>query len=363
MKIVAVRSTRLRVPLQVPVSAAIGSFSAVGYLLVELRADDGRTGSAHLTVPDGTGLAALDALLQDLQPLVLGQDPRDTLGLWQRLQRAGHWLGPAGAWSFVMSALDMACWDLAGQHAGLPLQQLWGSTRETVPVYGSGRMWLAQPLGDIVAEARGFVASGFRALKMRVGSEDLRRDVERVQAVRDAVGPSIALMVDGNQCLGVARAVSLAHALQPLNIAWLEEPVPAQDVWGMAEVRRRSSIPLAAGENLYTAHDFRALFEAGAVDIVMPDLQRVGGYTGLRRIAEAAAQRGITTSPHAFAWASAACMAALPEPGPVEWMPRGDLLYGRTTQLAPDGALRLPDGAGSGLRFDPGFVERHRVGP
>ena len=363
MKITAVETTRLRLPMAVPVSAAIGSFASIGYLLVALVDDDGRRGLSHLTVPDAVGLASLDELLHDLQPQIVGCDPRDTEALWARLLRAGHWLGPAGAWSFVLSAVDIACWDLAGQAAGEPLHRLWGSRRETVPVYGSGRMWLAQPLADIVAEARAFVDAGFQAMKMRVGSPEVQRDVERVSAVREAVGPSIGLMVDCNQSLEVEHAVRLAHALEPFDIAWFEEPVAAHDVKATAEVRRRIAIPVAAGENLYTAHEFEALFDAGAVDIVMPDLQRVGGYTGMRRVAAEAAQRGITVSPHAFAWHSAACIAPLAAPGPVEWMPRGDLLFGRTTRLEADGSFRLPEGAGSGLVFDAGFVERHRVAP
>lgn len=359
MRITELVHETFRVPTGTAVSASIGSFDAVSYLAVTLRTDDGYVGCSHLQVPGSLGLAALRALLDDFRDMVIDRDPRDTDGFARLAWQRAFWLGQAGLWAFVTSALDVAMWDIAGQAAGLPLHRLWGGLRDAVDVYGSGRMWLAQSLESIVNEARGYVGQGFRAIKMRVASPELARDVERVAAVRTAIGPGVRLMVDCNQGLDLAAATRLAEALAPFDIAWLEEPLPFHDVAGHAELRRRTGIPIATGENLYLPSEFEAFLSADAVDVLMPDLQRCGGFTGLNRIAAQCAAAGVTLSPHAYAWHSTHSVAAFAPDGLVEYMPRGDTMFGLTPVLR-EGRLVLPQGPGTGLSYAAPWREAFR---
>ncbi|NML46185.1 mandelate racemase/muconate lactonizing enzyme family protein [Ramlibacter sp. G-1-2-2] len=359
MKITALEQRTLSVPTGTAVSASIGSFDAVSYLVLTLHTDSGLAGSSHIQVPGRFGVQALRALVDDFAGLVVGRDPCDTAGFAELSWKRAFWLGQSGLWAFATSALDVAMWDIAGQAAGQPLWRLWGGKRDGVDVYGSGRMWLAQPLDSIVAEARDFVAQGFRAIKMRVASPELQRDVQRVAAVREAIGPGVRLMVDCNQGLDLERAVQLAAALRPYDIAWIEEPLPFHDVAGHAELRRRIDIPIATGENLYLPQEFEAFLAQGAVDVLMPDLQRCGGYTGMNRIAQACAAAGVRFSPHAYAWHSTHSVAACSGGGLVEYMPRGDQMFGRRSVLH-DGLLQVPQEAGTGLRYDPPWLEQYR---
>ncbi|HMS81506.1 MAG TPA: mandelate racemase/muconate lactonizing enzyme family protein [Burkholderiaceae bacterium] len=359
MKITDLTLTECVVPTGTAVSAAIGSFDSVGYLVLALHTDGGPTGRSHLQVPGRFGIGALRALLDDFRPLVVGRDPLDTEGFARLSWQRAFWLGQSGLWSFVPWALAVAMWDIAGRAAGQPLHRLWGATHETVDVYASGRLWLAQPLASIVDEARESVAQGFRAIKMRIGSDDPARDVARVAAVRDAIGPRVRLMVDCNQGLDLDRAIGLAAALHPYDIAWIEEPLPFHDVDGHATLRRRSRIPVATGENLYLPSEFEAFLAAGAVDVLMPDLQRCGGYTGMNRIARQCARAGVRCSPHAYAWHASHSVAAFAEDGLVEHMPRGDRMFGRTLSLR-DGRLPLPGDPGTGLEYDPAWLAQGR---
>lgn len=358
MKITDLRYAVLSVPTGTPVSASIGTFDAVSYLVVTLQADTGHAGRGHIQVPGTFGLAALRALLEDFRTVVLDRDPRDTAGFAQLCDRRAFWLGASGLWAFVVSTLDVAMWDLVGQAAQQPLHRLWGGRRDAVQIYGSGRMWLAQSLDSVVAEALDSVAQGFRALKMRVGSAEMSRDLGRIAAVREAIGPGVKLMVDCNQGLDLDRATRFADALRPYDITWIEEPLPLHDVKGYAALRRRSEIPLATGENLYLAPEFEAFLEAQAVDVLMPDLQRCGGYTGMNRIAEQCAQAKVRFSPHAYAWHSSHSVAAFSDDGIVEYMPRGDTMFGRATTLV-DGQMLLPLGGGTGLNYDPAWLAAH----
>ncbi|MDB5861035.1 MAG: hypothetical protein JWQ76_4724 [Ramlibacter sp.] len=212
-----------------------------------------------------------------------------------------------------------------------------------------------------MAEARDYVAQGFRAIKMRVASPELERDVQRVAAVREAIGPGVQLMVDCNQGLDLERATQLAAALRPYGIAWLEEPLPFHDVAGHAALRLRTDIPIATGENLYLPQEFEAFLAQHAVDVLMPDLQRCGGYTGMNRIAQACARAGVRLSPHAYAWHSTHTVAAFADDGLVEFMPRGDLMFGRATVLR-DGLVPLPQEPGTGLRYDPQWLRQYQEG-
>jgi L-alanine-DL-glutamate epimerase-like enolase superfamily enzyme len=362
VKIIGFECRTFSVPTGTAVTASIGSFDAVSYLVLELRTDDGLSGTSHLQVPGRFALGALRSLLDDFRGVVIGRDPRDAAAFADEAWRRAFWLGPSGLWAFATSAIDVAMWDLAGQAAGQPLCRLWGAQGDTVDAYGSGRMWLAQPTESIVADAVGDVARGFRAVKMRVASPELERDVERVAAVREAIGPGVRLMVDCNQGLDLERATRLAQRLRPFDVAWIEEPLPFHDVAGHAALRRRTDIPIATGENLYLAHEFEAFVAAAAVDVLMPDLQRCGGYTGMNRLAELAARHAVRLSPHAYAWHSTHTVAAFASDGLVECMPRGDLMFGRETVLR-DGRVQVPVEPGTGLRYDPAWLDEYRIDP
>lgn len=361
MKITDLHYTVLGVPTGTAVSASIGSFDRMSYLVVTLDADSGHCGRAHMQIPGRFGLGALCALLTDFRTLVIDRDPRDTAGFADLCSRRAFWLGSSGLWAFVASTLDVAMWDLAGRAAQAPLHRLWGARRDAVDIYGSGRMWLAQPLESLVDDARDYVGRGFRALKMRVGSAEMARDLDRVAAVRGAIGADVKLMVDCNQGLDLEGAIRFAGALQVYDIAWLEEPLAFHDVEGYASLRRRTTIPLATGENLYLASEFEAFLAARAVDVLMPDLQRCGGYTGMNRIAERCARASVRFSPHAYAWHSSHSVAAYADGGSVEYMPRGDTMFGRTSSLV-DGRLPLPLGPGTGLDYDPAWLAAHAEG-
>ena len=301
---------------------------------VVIRTDADISGNGEVSFGRGAGAPdALAALIEhELKPLVLGADPAFVRGTHERLLRETEYHGASGLTMFGIAAIDTALWDCLGRARGVPCWQLWGAVRERIPAYAMVG-WLNYGDEEVQRICAQAVEQGFRGVKIKVGYPTLAEDVRRVRLVREAVGDGVALMVDANQSLTTAEAARRGRAFQDLGCAWWEEPIPADDVDGYAELARSLDIPVATGENLYTRADFARFLARGAVDIVQPDLRRAGGPTALLQIGLTADAFRRPYASHGGGPVQLSVMACLP-----------NALYLETGLIGPGSPLRLQDG-------------------
>ena len=351
MRITGFQTTRVTVPLAKPIATAIHRMHSVGCVLLELETDQGLTGESYVFTLNAVRLNSLGEMLDSFSELVNGRDPHDLTAIgdaiWSRLNPIGH----AGFGIAALCAIDTACWDLVGKGAGQPLHRLFGACRDRVWTYASGGLWLSRSIDELVAEAGGFVDAGFRAMKIRLGSARIADDVARVAAVRDAVGPGIELLTDANQGLEVKHAIRLGRELERHDVRWFEEPVAYNNLAGNAEVRAAVGIDIAGGETEYTRFGMKNILDARAVDVLMPDLQRVGGLSEMRRVSAIASSHHVPVSPHLFTEHSL-CIAGS-EPGclSLEHMPWFSPLFNEPLEIE-EGYLLVPDRPGVGFTFN-----------
>jgi L-alanine-DL-glutamate epimerase-like enolase superfamily enzyme len=337
-RITALATRLLRVPLSRPWGPDV---QGIGVIEVRVADDDGGTGFGLSWTPS-IGASAVRAMLDDdIAPFVVGL-PAEPEG-WDAVWRHLHEAGGGGVTTIALAGLDTALWDLRARRADRGLAELLGRRHATLPLYGSG-VNLHYPLPELQAQARRWVAAGLSAVKIKVGRPELAEDVERVAAVRAILGPDRGLMLDANQRWDVTAAIRGAEALAPFEPDWLEEPLRADDLDGHVELRRHTVVPIAVGENLHTEHRFREYLDAGAADVLQPNVVRVGGITPFLRIAALVQARGARLAPHLLPELSAQVAFALPDPTWIE-----DVEDARFEQL---GALSGP----TGLRFADGRV-------
>ncbi|MFD1938429.1 MULTISPECIES: mandelate racemase/muconate lactonizing enzyme family protein [Nonomuraea] len=304
--------TELRsVPLRRPWGADVRHNHVI---VCTVALEDGRVGTGFSWTPQ-IGAKAIKALLDnDIRQALIGMPAHPEL-VWERLSRHLSEAGRGGLTTIAMAGIDLALWDLRCGESSLA--DVLGARRAGVPVYGSG-VNLHYSLDELVEQARRWSAAGHRAVKIKVGRPDLAEDVERVAAVREAVGPATTLMIDANQRWDLHRARRAIAALAPYDLHWIEEPLPADDVAAHVELRRRIDVPVAVGENVYTVHGFRDLLTAGACDVIQPNVVRVGGITPFLRIAELAHAFDVPVHPHLLTELSGQLALALPHPAMVE---------------------------------------------
>lgn len=361
MKITGFRTRLVDVPLAQPVATAIHQMRSVGCVLLELETDQGLVGESYVFTLNGMRLRALREMLLGFAHQVEGRDPHCVGAIGQAMWDEMNPIGHKGFSIAALTAVDTACWDLIGKAAGQPLHRLFGACRDRVWTYASGGLWLSQSIDECVEQAAGFIDAGFRAMKIRVGKASPAEDVERVRALRDAIGPGIELLADANQALTPKQALRLARSLEEFNLGWLEEPVPYQDLRGCAEVRAAVAMPIAAGETEYTRYGMRAILEARAVDVLMPDLQRIGGFTEMRRACALAAAHDIPVSTHLFTEHSLCIAGAEANCISVEHMPWYAPLFNETMQL-DDGFIEIPERAGTGFSFNQDAIRHFSLG-
>jgi L-alanine-DL-glutamate epimerase-like enolase superfamily enzyme len=376
VKIATVTCTPLAATPPRPVQFSIGTFSTFYATIVEVRTDDGLVGVGECIVRRAPEIVQtiVDRLLA---PHVIGRDPWDVEGLWDEmltlLRRWGHSRG------FVleaMSGIDIALWDLLAQSVGKPLYKfLGGAGRDRVRYYVSKVYFDEIP--RMAEEARALVAQGHTAIKVQLGWPAVRgghqADVQTVRAIREAVGPGVEVMVDANGAYDVGTAVRVGRQLEEFNLAWLEEPVPADDLEGYAHLRRVVRIPLAAGETEFGLYGFRDLITRGCVDVLQPEVARIGGITAARRLWALAHAHNLLYAPHTGFSGGVAHLASLhlaaaaPNFYVYEYMgtayiqnPLRDIFT--TPFPAPrEGFIALPPGPGLGLAVDPEAVRRYAV--
>jgi L-alanine-DL-glutamate epimerase-like enolase superfamily enzyme len=276
-------------------------------LLVRLTTDEGLVGYGEGLTPVSPKTAA--RVVKDvLEPFVLEKDPIHSEPIWETLYAANSSRGYNRGYQMIaVSALDMAIWDLKGKILNRPVYELLGGCfTDPVPAYATGLMF-AETVTEVVSLAGKFYNQGFRAMKLKVGA-DYRFDLEAVSALRKEFGPELRIMVDANGGFDPPTALKVGRLLEERDVFWFEEPVEAENLKGLARVRDRLSMYVAAGECEYTKYGVRELILGDAVDVVQPDIARAGGFTECRRIASLAHSFNLRYAPHA--WGSVVCLTA-----------------------------------------------------
>jgi len=313
-------------------------------------------------------------------PLLIGRDPLDNAVIWDFLYNWTRDQGMKGLPISALSAIDIALWDIKGKALGLPVYKLLGGAyRNKAHVYATG---LYQPQNvpsiedALVEEALGYKEDGFFAMKLKVGY-GIETDMRYVKAVREAIGNDIVLMVDANHAYNAAEAIRLAKEMEKYDVYWLEEPVPPEDIEGYIEVKQKSNILIAGGEDEFTRYGFRELISRRAVDILQPDLCAAGGFTEMMNIVAMASAWNVPLTPHVWGTnvglaASLQLFAVLPH-FPERRYPADPffeydrsphpLRDGVTEEIfeMSDGYLDIPQRPGLGVSLDMDFVRKHAL--
>jgi len=297
MKIKSIKTHVLRVPVALPITDAYFSHKARNHVFVEVSTEEGITGLGE--AGQYFGVSAIPPLIKEaFEPYLIGQDPHEVGKLWDTIYRRSMLYGRKGTTIIALSAVELALWDIIGKSVRQPLHKLLGGKHvDRVRAYASGGFY--KPDADLVNEMKTFVESGFGTVKMKVGF-DPTNDIRRVKLVRKEVGSDIDLAIDAN--MGYLPRVASAVAWEPeaQDITWFEEPVSADDVDGMLEVRNNCGIRIAAGENEYTEYGFTEMIDKRAADIIQADVTRCGGVSQAKEIAKMAARKGLLFAPHVF---------------------------------------------------------------
>jgi L-alanine-DL-glutamate epimerase-like enolase superfamily enzyme len=390
MKIADVRTIPLSYRCEKPYMSAAGVQAARNTLLVEIETDNGLIGIGEAGSAGGPLASTQVVVEQELKPLLIGEDPLLIERLWQKMFQRSRQHGRRGIVMHAISGLDLALWDIAGKIAKLPVYRLLGAYRDKVEAYASGGFYQeGKDVSALADEAAGYIAQGYRAMKMKVGRNpstqtnlrdmlaqhdmcmvSLDEDLARVEAVRKALGREAKLMIDINCAWSPALAIQMGQALEPYHLYWIEEPVATDDIRGSAEVARALGTAVAGYETEIGLYGFRELIIRGAVDIVQPDIAWAGGFTECRRIAALAHAYNLMVAPHAFSSAitlvaAMHLLASIPNGLILEFDQnpnalRQELLKEPIT-VDREGFVTLPDRPGLGVELDPATVEKYRV--
>jgi D-galactarolactone cycloisomerase len=366
MKIAEIRTHLLEHRLETAFESASMRFDTRRHVLVEVICDDGTTGWGECLGPAGPNAAVIAAY----RPLLIGSDPLETEKLWAELYNSLRDQGQRGLTVTALSGIDVALWDIKGKHFGVPISTLLGGRfRSSIRAYATGFFKLdgVDRVEDAARQAALYRADGFHATKVKIGF-DPAEDLRVIAAVREAVGPDMGLMIDGNHGYDALEAINVGRKAAQYDIAWFEEPVAPEQLDAYQAVRQGQPIPLAAGETWHTRYGMRAPIEQRCVDIIQPDIGGCGGFTEARRIADLASLHSVRVVPHV--WGTAVQIAAALQfmaamvPDPVRLRPIEPILeFDRTdnpfrqavvkTPLEPvNGVVTIPDGPGLGIEIN-----------
>ncbi|HEX4212430.1 MAG TPA: mandelate racemase/muconate lactonizing enzyme family protein [Candidatus Dormibacteraeota bacterium] len=345
------------------------------FTIVRLRTDDGLEGVGEVRMVNHTK-ALLGYLEYALPAHVIGSDPFDLEALAQRMWRSDY----ERAGGVVMSglaAVEIACWDIIGKALSQPIYRLLGgAVRDRIKAYANGWYTVERTPQEFHAAARRVVERGYLALKVdpfgagtyELDAGERRRALELVEAVRDAVGPDADLLIEMHGRFAPAAAVSIARDLERINPAWIEEPVPPENLAALERVRREVRIPVASGERIHVRHEFRELFERQAADILQVDITGCGGLLEAKKIAGWAEAYYLLMAPHNVGGpisTAAALHLAAATPNFKIQEHFNDFGEAHVKQSAPgnpeveDGYFSLPSGPGLGVTLDQDLVAAH----
>ncbi|MEM0946428.1 MAG: mandelate racemase/muconate lactonizing enzyme family protein [Pseudomonadota bacterium] len=374
-KIAEIRTHLLEHRLETPFESASARFDRRTHCLVEITCEDGTTGWGEALGPAHLNAAMIDAYA----PGFLGRNALDTELLWAEAYNRFRDQGQRGIALTGLSAIDVALWDIKGKRFGVSIATLLGGrVRERVMAYATGgfRRATESRVADMAAESAAYVAEGFSAVKIKIGF-GVPEDLDTIAAVREAIGPDTMLMVDANHGFDPGEAVELGRRAAEFDIAWFEEPVIPEDLASYARLRQSQPIPVAGGETWHGRWAMKQALDAGAVDILQPDLCGVGGFSEMRRVADLAAHAGARLVPHV--WGTGVQIAAslqwlaaqLPEPlrpgprAPILEFDRTKMPFRQTIMKTPieadNGIVEVPGGPGLGIEINRDTLAEHAL--
>jgi L-rhamnonate dehydratase len=371
MKITNVEGIILRLPARQPVADGTQDD-----LLIRIETDEGITGYGEVDTSPEVGKAVVDAEMSHgtcygLREVLLGKDPFDVEQIWEMMYRKTNYYGRLGVVIHAMSGVDMALWDIMGKASGKPVHKLLGGSYcSEVRAYAS----LLMP--DNVQEVRDavhrYVSEGFTAVKLGYGplGKDVRKDVELTAAAKEAAGADVEVMIDIGHGYSLKKAMQAAREFEALRIFWMEEPLPPEDIDGYRRLCDSTSLRIAAGEQDTGRWTFRRLIWEACLDVLQPDISRVGGLTEAKRIAYMAHEANRLCVPHAFRTGVlvAACLhliAAIPNSAFLEFSVTESALR-RELLAVPfevvKGRVAVPTQSGLGIEINPETLRTYAVG-
>lgn len=357
-KITAIDVTPVAIPFAHPERWAFGEHSGLTSLIVELRTDGGIVGLGEV-LPAGPGPKALTAAIEELAPLLIGQDARDVNRNVARMTYAGGWYMFPRTGNLILAGLEMAMWDVLGKSVGEPLHRLFGgAVRDRVPFVHF--LQAGPSLPDMLDDAAAAADSGFTSFFFK-GGWDERRDVELVAALRERLGSDVKLRLDANEAWTVGTATRMLKKLEPFDLEFVEQPVRMDDVDALLRLRQATSVPIGANQSSWTAKQIFEIAKRGAADAIVTDPHQEGGLSGLRKALAVCEVAGIPVAHHAFSGLTIAMTAAMhvsaTSPNAIlagqayaQGFVQGDVTT--STFAAPGGFSELPDGPGIGVEID-----------
>jgi mandelate racemase len=345
------------VPLRRPIVAKIGTFPEWPFILIDVKTKEGIIGRSYLESYLTEAIRYIRPVILDLAEAFKGS-PVAPLDLHQRAMGRLHLLGRHGLTLIALAGIDMAMWDIRAKAAGLPLAELLGGSVGPVRGYNTNGLWLV-PLEKLKREAEELVAEGgFGAIKIRLGRETLREDLEAIKLARQAVGDDVKLMCDFNQGLKFDEALLRCHGLDEAGLYWFEEPVVFDNFAQSAQLARELRTPVQIGENIYGPRSLFEAVQAQAADFYMPDLMRIGGVTGWIRAAAITAASGHPMSNHLYPEVSAHVMRATETAHWLEWRDWGNPIIAEPFEVK-DGFIHVPDRPGNCIEWNEEAVKRY----
>ena len=359
MKIIEFRHRVVSVPVKYPVVSSVRDSSHIVFVLLDVLTDEGIKGISYVQAFHTQGAKAIIACLDFLEDILKGEDARGIKKIWYKMWDATKLFGHQGISTFALSLVDIALWDILGKSTNLPVYQLLGGQSQSFHVYQSDGLWLTSPV-EAARQAESFVTSGFNAVKMRLGRKRTDEDLKAVVEVRRAIGENVELLCDVNQGWTIEKTEEMGKKLLHSKIDWLEEPIPAEDLEEYTYLSNSLEIQIASGENLYGIRPFHRFLQNNASSVYTPDLQRVGGITGWKRINVMMELYNKPSTLHLFPEYAVHLLPVVKKAEKMEWISWASVLFKEPLQCK-DGKVQTPSGAGFCLEWDENAIKKFQI--
>jgi D-arabinonate dehydratase len=362
VKITDIKTASYSWPRSRPITNGKHTYTHSGLGTVQIETDAGVIG-----IGLGSTGGVARATIERLKPLLIGEDPIDVERLWHKMW-VPKLIGRRGLTTRAISGIDIGLWDLRAKVAGMPLYKMLGGYRNRMPTYIAGGYYEeGKGLQQLAQEMVSYVEMGARAVKMKVGAIPIPEDVERVKAVRKAIGPNVKLLLDANCAYRTYQAIQFAKRVEEYDPFWFEEPIAPDDYAGHQRLAGQTTIPIATGENEYTRYGFRDLIATQAVPILNADAKVLGGVTEFMKVAALAQAHDLDIAPHGaqevhIHLVSAVSNGLILEFYPTRFERMRERIYRQPLQLNDDGTVSPPDLPGFGVELDFDALAPYRVG-